>query len=99
MSNSRKIILASTSQGRRELLKQIGLEFSTEASEYEEDMSLEVSPTELVKILSQGKARAVAQKHKDAIIIGADSIGVLDNKILGKPRDEADARVMLSNMS
>ena len=87
------------SKGRKKLLEQIGLTFSTEVSDYEEDMSLTSTPTELVKILSQGKARAVARRHKGTIVIGADSVCVLENKILGKPRDEADARAMLQSMS
>lgn len=99
MTEPRKIILASKSKGRQKLLEQIGLTFSAEASDYEEDMSLTIAPAELVKMLSQGKARAVAHNHADAIIIGADSVGVLENKILGKPKDEADARTMLRNMS
>lgn len=99
MTEPRKIILASKSKGRQKLLEQIGLTFSTEASDYEEDMSLTITPAELVKMLSLGKARAVALKHKNAIVIGADSVGVLENKILGKPKDEADARAMLQSMS
>lgn len=95
MSKAQKIILASTSLGRKELLEQTGLKFSTEASDYEEDMSLAVHPTELVKILSQGKAQAVAGKHEDAIVIGADSIVVLGEKIFGKPEDSDDAERML----
>jgi len=99
MTKPRKIILASKSKGRKKLLEQIGLTFSTEVSDYEEDMSLTSTPTKLVKILSQGKARAVARRHKGTIVIGADSVCVLENKILGKPRDEADARAMLQSMS
>ena len=62
-------------------------------------MSLAVPPTELVKILSQGKARAVASKHNDAIVIGADSVAVLGEKVLGKPEDSDDAERMLKELS
>jgi len=99
MKNSRKIILASTSPSRAELLKQIGLRFTAEASDYEEDLTLKVSPKELVKTLSQGKARAVAKKHADAIVIGSDLVAVLGKEVLGKPKDAADAKRMLRKLS
>jgi len=62
-------------------------------------MSLDVAPAELVKILAKGKARAVAVRHNDAIIIGADSVVVLGDKVLGKPADNVDAVLMLSQLS
>lgn len=96
---ARNIILASTSAGRKALLAQTGLTFTAEPSNYEEDMSLALPPAQLVTVLSQGKARAVAARHDDAIIIGADSVGVLEGTIFGKPKDEADARDMLRRMS
>jgi len=99
MKHSRKIILASTSPSRAELLKQIGLKFTAEASDYEEDLTLKVSPKELVKTLSQGKARAVAKKHDNAIVIGADLVAVLGKEVLGKPKDATDAKRMLRKLS
>ena len=62
-------------------------------------MSINLPPRELVKMFSQDKARAVAKNHDDAIIIGADSVAVLDGKVLGKPKDKAEARTMLQNLS
>ena len=99
MSNSRNIILASTSQGRKELLEQTGIKFTVEASDYDEDMTMKVPPTELVKILSEGKAQAVASRYEDAIIVGADSIAILGEKVLGKPKDANDAARMLRELS
>lgn len=95
----RKIILASTSASRREMLKRTSIEFTVEPSAYEENMAADLKPHDLVQTFSQGKARAVAAKHDDAIIIGADSVAVLDGKILGKPKDEAEARAMLRSLS
>lgn len=95
----KKIILASTSPRRRELLEQIGLDFEVVPSRYEEDMTLELSPFELAKTLSKGKAKEVASKHKNAVVIGADTFLVFQNKLLGKPKDMKDAKKMLSSLS
>ncbi len=65
----KKIILASTSPRRQELLARTGLVFEVVASNYEEDMTLPLEPHELAKQLSKGKAVAVAQKYNNAIII------------------------------
>lgn len=99
MRSPRKIILASGSPSRKEILKRAGVEFEVETSDYEEDLEQELAPHELVKKLSQGKARAVAEEHDDAIIIGADSVVVIDGEVIGKPTDETDARAMLHSMS
>ncbi len=87
----KKIILASQSSRRREILSKIGLEFEVIPSDFEEDMTLKLSPPELVKVLALGKAESVAKKYTDAIIIGADTIIALDGKVFGKARDEQDA--------
>lgn len=95
----KKIILASTSPRRKELLQQIDLEFSVDPSAYEEDNSLNMLPHDLVKHFSQQKAQDVAKRHTDAIIIGADTIVALDNTVLGKPKDINDAENMLQKLS
>jgi len=96
-----KIILASTSPRRKELLEKIGIPFAVEASDYKEDMSLKLKPLELAKVLSAGKAEAVAERHKgeNAIIIGADTFVVLGNRILGKPHTPERAKEMIKEMS
>lgn len=96
-----KIILASASPRRRELLKKLQIPFIVEVSNYEEDINLKLKPLELAKKLSAGKAEAVAGKHKneDTIIIGADTFVVLDNKILGKPHTPEKAKEMIKEMS
>jgi septum formation protein len=95
----RKIILASTSPRRRAILKRTGLRFTIEKSDYEEDMTLKMSPRELAKFLSRGKAEAVAKHHKNAIVIGADTFVVFKNKLMGKPHMPANARKMLRMLS
>jgi len=96
---TKKIILASTSPRRRELFGKLGLPFTVEASDYEEDMSLKMPPARLAIFLSRGKAEAVARKHKAGIVIGADTFVVLGNRLLGKPKDKIIAAKMLRSVS
>jgi len=93
------IILASASPGRKELLKKTGLKFKVEPSNYEENISPELEPHELAKSLSLEKAKLVAKNHKNALIIAADTFIVLEDKILGKPRTETEAKKMLEAIS
>lgn len=94
----KQIILASTSPRRKALLKQIGLNFKTVSSNYEEDMTLKMKPTELAKFLSKGKADAV-KKRPNQIIISADTFITFENKILGKPHSLAQAKKTLQMIS
>lgn len=95
----RKIILASTSPRRKELLEKIGLIFDIVPSNYEEDMTLPLPPDELVKFLSKRKAESVAQNYDDALIIGADTIVYLDGHVFGKPYTPERAKEMLKMLS
>ena len=95
----RKIILASKSKQREKLLKIIGLDFVIEKSNYEEDMSEKLPAHKLAQKLALGKAQDIAQKHKDAIIIGADTFVILGKEFLGKPRTSQKAREMLKKIS
>lgn len=95
----RKIILASGSPRRKELLQILGLQFDLEESNYKEELEKKRNPKELACFLSQNKAKAVAQKHKDAIVIAADTLIVFQGKILGKPRSREDAQEMLRRIS
>jgi len=99
MSGKRKIILASTSPRRREILLKAGLTFEIVTSDYEEDMSQPLPPAELVKNLSAGKASSVAARHRDAVVIGADTVVVLNGEILGKPKTPERAKEMLKKLS
>lgn len=94
-----RIILASTSPRRKELLSKTGLIFETKESGYKEEMDLPMTPEELVEYISFNKASPVAEKNKDAIVIAADTFIVFKGKCLGKPKDEDDARNMLKSLS
>ena len=95
----RKIILASASPWRRKILADAGISFSVEKSGYRENMNLKLPPPALAKKLALGKALAVARRHKNAIVIGADTLIVHRERILGKPRTRALARAMLRSLS
>ncbi len=90
------IILASASPRRKELLERIGLRFEVEPSNYEEDIHSGLEPHELAQKISLKKALTVAGKHKNAIVIAADTFGVIDGQILDKPHTEEEARKMLA---
>ncbi|KXK10564.1 MAG: Septum formation protein Maf [Microgenomates bacterium OLB23] len=99
MHTSYPFILASTSPRRCDLLKNIGLKFKVVPSEYEEDMTLPLSPAELTIHLSLEKARAVAQNNPNAVIIGADTIVFCNNQLLGKAHTPEEAKRMLHLLS
>ena len=94
----KRIILASASPRRKELLEKIGLKFEVEPSNYAEDMHSRLSPDKLARAISLEKARVVARKHKNAIVIAADTFIVFGGKIMGKPNTEAEARKMLMTL-
>jgi septum formation protein len=95
----KQLILASNSNGRRDLLKSTGIAFTVDASNYEEDMTLQLEPAELAKHLSKGKARDVASRHTDAVILGADSFAVYEGRLMGKPYTLERAKEMLTTLS
>src|SRR4030043_1858301 len=95
----KEVILASASPRRKELLEKIGIRFKVEPSNYEEDIPLGLEPHELAQKISLEKAKAVASKHKNAIVIPADTFIVFGDQILGKPHTEKDARKMLEAIS
>jgi len=95
----KKIILASGSPRRKELLTEAGIKFDVDVSDYEEDMTLDLPPSELVKHLSLGKAKVVAGRHKNAVIIAADTFVVLKGEVLGKPYTKEKAKEMLEKLS
>ncbi|MFC2002134.1 Maf family protein [Chloroflexota bacterium] len=93
------IILASASPRRKLLLEKIGLIFEVEPGNYEEDLPLRLEPHEFARKISLEKARVVASKHKNSIVIAADTIIVFGGQILGKPHTEKNARKMLAAIS
>jgi septum formation protein len=95
----RKLILASGSPRRIELLKEEGFEFDIIKSNYLEDMTLPLPPKELAKKLSLGKVKDVAQYvFENAVILGADTFVVFKGKVLGKPTSQEHAREMLAQL-
>ena len=92
-----KIILASGSPRRKELLAQIGMEFQVIKSSAEEVIT-KAAPEEIVMELSAQKAENVAQAVEQGIVLGADTIVWLDGRVLGKPKDRADAFRMLNQL-
>jgi septum formation protein len=95
----KRIILASASPRRKELLEQIGLRFEVEPSDYGEEIVAGSEPHEMAKKLSLGKARAAARKHRKALIIAADTLVVLGDRVFGKPHTNAQAREMLRTLN
>ena len=91
----KKIILASASPRRKEILSLTGLRFRVEPSDYEETLDNAIKPHKLAKRLSLEKARAIAGKYRDALIIAADTFIVFRGKLLGKPHTSKEARKML----
>lgn len=81
------------------MLQRAGLRFKVEASDYEEDLSRDLPPHELARALALGKAKDVARKADNAVVIAADTIIVLEGRVLGKPLDGEEARSMLKELS
>ena len=92
--------MASASPRRREILRQLGLRFEIDpCGDAEPRQKTSESPSSYVRRVSRLKATAVAKRHPSGRIIAADTIVVLNNAILGKPRDRADAEDMLRRLS
>jgi len=93
-----KIILASNSPRRKELLRLAGVDFEVRSANVEE-VTTKVKPEEVVMDLSLLKARAVQSSNSNRIIIAADTVVAFESQILGKPKDQEDAFRMLSELS
>lgn len=92
------LILASSSPRRKELLHSLGLPFVVDVKPIKEDVPADLEPAAVVEMLSLQKAQAVAVNHKKGLIIGADTVVVWDDEILGKPHDQQQAREMLKKL-
>jgi septum formation protein len=93
------LILASKSPRRRYLLEQAGLKFSVIPSSIDESKIPLCSPETYVRILSEAKVDDISKKYPEKWVIGADTIVLKNNDILGKPRSKDDARTMLKQLS
>lgn len=96
----KRIVLASGSPRRKELLERLNLTFDVCVSQIDEDIFEQTSPHDYVETLAMEKAKDIAN-HLDekAIVIGCDTVVVLDDKILGKPSDDDQAMVYLQALS
>ena len=96
---SREIILASGSPRRTKQLKDIGLDFQVMESQFVEQMEKRGNPERLAEENALGKAKTVANKIEKGIVIGADTIVVLNSRVMGKPKSVKEARDMLHKIS
>lgn len=94
----KSLVLASSSPYRRTLLERLRLPFTAVASDFDETPKTEETPSELVKRLSIGKARTVAETHP-GLIIGSDQVSINQGKILGKPHTHENAIAQLQASS
>ncbi len=91
-------ILASTSPRRVELLRQLDLDFQVIPGDAEEIYDNQLSPWELCQLNAHRKARVIAKKHPDALVLGADTLVFLEDEVMGKPASLADATRMLTRL-
>jgi septum formation protein len=94
-----RVVLASSSPRRRELLTLIGIPHTVLPADIDESVLPGEDPPAHAERLAREKASVIVEREPDAIVIGADTIVVIDDDILGKPRDEADAAIMLRRLS
>ena len=94
----KKLILASKSMARKKLLEELGIEFSVFPSSYEEE-EVVLPPEKLVSLHALKKAREVAKRLKEGLILGVDTLCFLEGKTLGKPSSPKEARKMLEKLS
>jgi len=92
------LILASASPRRAELLRQLKLDFQIVPSDAKEIFDEQLSPLELCQLNAHLKARAVAKKNPDSLVLGADTLVFFVGEIMGKPADITDAKRMLTRL-
>lgn len=97
--NDLKLVLASASPRREEILKQLNLKFTIVPSKIDENSFKIDDPVELVKTLAEEKAKSVSKLVEDAVVIAADTVVVHDDQILGKPDGKLEAKKMLKKLS
>ena len=94
-----KIILASASPRRKTILSQVDLDFTIKTSNINEDFSIELLPNAFCEHWAREKANDIAKSHSDKLIIGADTIVIINDKILGKPKNYKESFAMLKSLS
>lgn len=96
---STRVVLASASPRRRELLDLIGVTYTVMPAGIDESVKGAESPAEHTQRLAREKALTVAESHPDALVIAADTVVVINERIMGKPRTEREAAEMLAVLS
>ncbi len=94
-----RLVLASTSPRRKELLALLGLPFDIRSPDFEERIIPGRSATDLVTSFARGKAQSVAAMDPEAVVLGSDTVIELDGTVLGKPRGLSEAETMLRRMA
>lgn len=94
-----RLILASISPRRRDLLALLNIPFETVAPSYVERLSPHLAPVDQARLFAEGKARSCQGQFGDSVIIGCDTLIELESEVLGKPRDDRDAARMLQRLS
>jgi septum formation protein len=94
------LILASTSPRRQQLLREAGFVFEIDPADIdEESFPSGMSPSDVARYLAESKAKVVAARHPDAVVLAADTVVTFGEKLLNKPKDPADAKMMLQLLS
>jgi len=99
MSDIRTIILASGSPRRREILAKTGLKFKVDMSNYQEKLEPGLKPHDIARLLSSEKARHVAHRYRNVLVIAADTIVVFKGSLFGKPQNKEQEKEMLKTLS
>ncbi len=99
IKNRCKIILASKSPRRAEILRMIGIDFRVIPSNIKEEINVKITQDKIAEILSQKKAKRISEKYPNDTIIGADTIVISNGEIFGKPKDEKESKQMLKELS
>ena len=95
----KRIILASKSPARRELMKELNIPFECHVSDYKENMGKYKDPGKLARFLALEKGKFIAHKFPDSIIISADTFVTIDEKKIGKPKSKQEAKEIIKKMS
>lgn len=94
-----RVILASASPRRRQLLDLVGIRHEVQPTDTDESLVAGELPEQYAERLARTKAGSVAEANRDAVVIGADTIVVIDERVLGKPQDVGDAEQMIRTLS
>ena len=99
MSSPPKLILASSSPRRQQLLREAGYDFVIDPPEIDESFPHNMLPSEVAKHLAEQKCKVISARYPDAVVLAADTVVAFGDKLIGKPKDAADAKSMLQLLS